>query len=85
MTVEEMLQRITSYEIAEWQAYERHVGKLGPDYEREMLREIHYMLQIVRATIQAANTEKKDAHKIQEPVRVPGPNEFSKMPEEEEE
>lgn len=41
-----MMASMTAREYKEWEAYERAVGPLDQSYEREMLCEIHEVLQI---------------------------------------
>lgn len=45
MTVDEMLERITSPELTEWEAYERAYGPLGSVYSENKLAELHELMQ----------------------------------------
>jgi hypothetical protein len=46
MTVDEMLNRISSYELTQWDAYERATGPLGGRYSDETLAAIQEQLQL---------------------------------------
>lgn len=47
MTVDEMLERISSYELSEWEAYERAFGPLGDAYSQNKLADLHELMQAV--------------------------------------
>lgn len=44
--VDRMMASMTAREYKEWEAYERAVGPLDSSYEREILCEIHELLQV---------------------------------------
>lgn len=47
MTCDEMLSRISSHELSEWEAYERAHGPLGDAYAHYKLAELHELLQAI--------------------------------------
>lgn len=49
---------------------------MGPAYERAMLREIHFMLQVINYTLGAVNTDKGKENPIPEPQYLPKPTDF---------
>lgn len=51
MTVRELLDRIDSRELAEWDAFERAYGPLGNSYEHEALASIQEELQKIQYII----------------------------------
>lgn len=81
-----MLARISSLELSEWEAYERHAGPLGGAWEAEALAGIHEKLQQIARIQGAAHfTDKK--HKknpVPEPKHYPRPFEIFETPELEE-
>lgn len=46
MTVDDLLTRMSSRELTEWQAYERHAGPIGPAWFGEVIAAIHEQLQM---------------------------------------
>lgn len=48
MTVEELLSKISSYELSEWMAFERVNGPLGQQYSDDMLANVHEQLQAIQ-------------------------------------
>lgn len=48
MTFDELLTKISSYELTQWIAFERVNGPLGPQYSNDMLANIHEQLQAVQ-------------------------------------
>lgn len=83
MPVGELLRRITAKELTEWQAYEREFGMLGTQWDREVLREIHYVLQCGNYQFAASNTDKGKKPGYPEPKHLPAANEFLKPQDEE--
>lgn len=71
-TVEELLKRISSREIAEWEAYEAVAGPLGHEYSDEMLASIHEQLQTLNR-LTGANFEDNP---MPEPTKVPRPEDL---------
>lgn len=53
MTVDEMLERIPSYELTEWEAYERAFGPLGSVYSENKLADMHELLQAILLSFSA--------------------------------
>lgn len=82
MTVEEMLHRMSSRELSEWKAYEHKNGLLGPRWEQEMLREIHYQQQVALHTMVGMKIKSGATNPVPDPERLPAPNEFVKPPDE---
>ncbi|MFE0101151.1 hypothetical protein [Streptomyces sp. NPDC059009] len=78
MTVRELLERIDSRELAEWQAYEQLTGPLDDAYLAEALASLHEQMQTQNRMIGAAHfTDKK--HKknpAPEPKHFPRPHEL---------
>lgn len=70
MTVRELLRRIDSREITEWEAYERAHGPLGNMYSNEALASIHEQLQIANAL---KGAEFGDENPIPDPEKYPRP------------
>lgn len=83
MPVGELLQRTTSRELTEWAAYEKEQGALGPTYERELLRQIHYQQQMFLFQWGASKVEQGKQSPFPEPILLPGPTEFDEEEEEE--
>lgn len=48
MTVNELLTRVSSYELTQWMAFERVNGPLGRQYSEDMLANIHEQLQAIQ-------------------------------------
>ncbi|MGW6790063.1 hypothetical protein [Streptomyces chartreusis] len=79
MPVSEVLDRHTSREIAEWQAYERYAGPIDRGYDREVLAAIHEQLQMMNRLIGAAHftdPKKNKENPVPEPERYPRPHEM---------
>lgn len=72
MTASELSDRISSYELTEWQAFERAYGPLGSGYSDDMLAAIHEKLQellyLTGGLWSSDNT-------VNAPQRVPRPHE----------
>ena len=45
MTVDEVLAKHTSLQLREWMAYEVKAGPLGQRWDRDMIAELHYLMQ----------------------------------------
>lgn len=84
MPVGEMLRRTSSKELTEWQAYEKEYGILGPSYDREMLRLIHFQQQQFLFQWGASKVEQGKQPPFPEPKLVPGPADFEYEDEDEE-
>jgi hypothetical protein len=76
----EVLARITSDELAEWIAFERVHGPIDSTYERLLLNEIHYQIQLTNHLLGAAHftDEDTDENPIDEPERMPLPWQWHK-------
>jgi len=72
-----MLDRISSLELAEWRAYERHAGPLGNGYGDETLAALHEQLQRANHLLGAAHfTDKKHRkNPVPKPEKYPRPSE----------
>jgi hypothetical protein len=70
MTVAELLDRMTSREISEWQAYEQATGPLGHAYMEEALASIHEQLQMLNR-LTGAQFEDNPAPNVQQWPRPP--------------
>jgi hypothetical protein len=79
-TVEELLSRISSYELAEWEAYERANGPLGNDYMNEALASLHEAIQLNTFVIGMGYG---DENPVEKPIKYPRPTEVFKPPPEE--
>lgn len=53
-----MMASMTAREYKEWEAYERAVGPLDSQYDREMLAELHELLQVNNILTGASLTKK---------------------------
>lgn len=53
MTVAEMLERISAYELTEWEAYERVYGPLDDVYAQNKLADLHELLQAILLSLSA--------------------------------
>ncbi|MFH8405579.1 hypothetical protein ACH4FX_12500 [Streptomyces sp. NPDC018019] len=87
MTVAELLARTDARELAEWAAYERYAGPLGPAYRDEALAAIHEQLQRLNRIQGAAHfTDKKHRkNPAPEPKPYPRPREVFRREEDDEE
>lgn len=80
MPVTELLSRTTSYELAEWQAFERAYGPLGREYISDALASIHEQLQILNRM----TGEQFEDNPAAEPSKWPRPNDIFKPVKEDE-
>ena len=71
-SVRELLERFDSLEIAEWRAFERALGPIGPQYSEGALAHIHEVLQGILYMLGAQAGEDNPAPK---PQHFPRPNE----------
>lgn len=82
MTVDDLLNNVSSQELAEWEAYERALGPVGRQYDQDMLARIHEQLQMLTYVVGATNSE-KDKNPVPEPQQVPRPADvFKRLTEE---
>lgn len=75
-TPREVLDRISSEDLAEWVAFEHAHGPVDSTYERVMLNEIHVQLQTLNYLFGAANFTNEEEgieNPISEPKRIPLP------------
>lgn len=71
MSVRQLLASHTSYELAEWEAYDR-TYRFGEDRLFEVLADIHEQLQLTNHMLGAAHfTEEDGENPVPEPVRYP--------------
>lgn len=79
-TPREVRERVTSTDLAEWIAFESVHGPIDNSFERIMLREIHYQIQILNYLTGANFTNEDEGieNPIEEPVRYPLPWEIDK-------
>jgi hypothetical protein len=56
--IDRMMASMTAREYKEWEAYERATGPLDSMYEREMLAELHELIQVNNLLTGAAITKK---------------------------
>lgn len=75
-SVRELLDTVSSEELAELRAYEYINGPIGPQYVQETLAALHEQLQRVVSTIIAVNT--KDEDDIPNVASYPRPYEIYK-------
>jgi hypothetical protein len=75
MTKSEMLERISSYELTEWAAYEMKNGPLGSQWRDDMTASIHELLQANNYLTGASGGKKNPVPK---PKAVPRPWELNK-------
>lgn len=80
MTVEEMLARISSQELAEWRAYEKAFGPVGHQYSDRMLGQLHELGQINNRMIGMQYS----TNPAPVPTPAPRPTDFFATPEEDE-
>lgn len=73
MTVAEMLDRISSHELTEWQAYEMKNGPLGGGYADHMLAAVVEGLQQVAYV----TGMKYKTNPVPKPKKVPRPSELA--------
>ena len=83
MTVEEMLSRISSAEIAQWQAYEKAFGPIGHQYSDDLLASIHEQLQVIAKLSGAALVSDSNDNPVPNPRHTPRPPELFRPPEDE--
>lgn len=76
-----MLERTSSYELSEWQAYEKANGPLGPQYVQATMASMHRQLMTI-AWLLGAQFEENPAP---EPFDWPMPSEIFLPPEESDE
>jgi hypothetical protein len=79
-TPREVLDRISSEDLAEWVAFETAHGPIDSTYERILLNEIHYQLQTLNYMFGAANfTDEEEGieNPIPEPSKMPFPWEMT--------
>lgn len=78
--MEELLERITSRELTEWEAYERFAGPIGSGWQDEVMAGIHEQLQRLNRIQGAAHfTDKKHRkNPVPEPKDYPRPYEIYK-------
>lgn len=77
----EVRERTSSLDLAEWIAFETVHGPIDSTFERIILREIHYQLQVLNYLTGAAhftNEEEGVENPIDEPSRFPLPWEPTK-------
>lgn len=70
MTVRELLARIDSQEITEWEAYEKANGPLGNMYSNEALAAIHEQLQMANSL---KGAEFGEDNPVPDPEKYPRP------------
>ena len=75
-TVRELLARLDSHELAEWQAFEHYHGPIDDTWRDTVLGEILFEIKLSNAYFVAANSEDPD---VDEPKRVPLPWEVDKV------
>lgn len=79
-SVDELLETVSSRDLAELRAYERLNGPIGPQYIQESLACMHEQLQRIVAAVYAVNV--KDEDDIPEVVAYPRPPEIFNPSEE---
>lgn len=75
-SVREMLETVSSEELAELRAYEYINGPIGPQYVQETMAALHEQLQRIVSTLIAVNT--KDEDDIPDVMTYPRPYEIYK-------
>lgn len=72
---------MTSYELTEWMAYERHAGPLGAQWANEAIASLHEQLQFLNyMTGQAHFTDKNDRKgPAPKPSHYPRPSEIASL------
>lgn len=83
MTVDELLDRHTAKQLAEWAAYEIATGPLDSRWRDDVLASIQEQLQSLQTILGAAHftSEEKPDNPIPLPIPVPRPWELSNPPE----
>lgn len=78
------LERISSLELAEWEAYERYAGPLDSAYLAEALASLHELIQTLNRMTGAAHFTDRQHKKnpAPEPKRFPRPHELHSSDEE---
>lgn len=72
MSVRDLLASMDSMELAEWQAFERALGPIGPEYNQGTLAAIHEQLQAIAWLVGAQFEE----NPVSEPRSWPRPAEL---------
>lgn len=84
MSVEELLTTHTSYQLAEWRAYDRVNGLVDPQLF-ELLAGIHEQTQLTNHILGAAHlTGEDEENPIPQPTRFPRPGERPSVEDDEE-
>lgn len=71
--IDRMMASMTAREYKEWEAYERATGSLDSEYEREMLAQLHELVQVNNHLTGASVTkkgQKNPAGKFQKAIRA---------------
>jgi hypothetical protein len=86
MTVAGLLAAVSSRELSEWEAYERHAGPLDTVWQDEVMAGIHEQLQQLNRLQGAAHfTDKKHTkNPAPEPKHYPRPRELYERDEDQE-
>jgi hypothetical protein len=79
--VDRMMASMTAREYKEWEAYERAVGSLDAGYEREILAEIHELLQFGNLLTGASMTKRGKKNPAGKFRRVARPDEMYDPPD----
>lgn len=81
-SVEELLVTVSSHELAEWMAYERVTGPIGPDWRDNAMAAIHDQLSLLCNLTGAAHWG--DDNPVKDIAKIPRPSEVTGEDEEEE-
>ena len=66
--MKELLATHTSLEIREYMAYEQFAGPIGPEYQRDMVQELHYLAQWNNYLLGAWVTKEGEKNPVPEPI-----------------
>jgi hypothetical protein len=80
MTVQEMLTKVSSYELSQWMAFEKINGPLGAQYSDDMLASIHEQLQAIQFILGRMSAGKESP--VPPPHRLRRPHEVMRTPPE---
>ena len=73
MTVDQLMSRVSSFELTQWRAFEKVNGPLGRQYSDDMLANIHEQLQAIQFIL--GRMSAGDESPVPQPHRMPRPHE----------
>ncbi len=75
-----MLEKVSSYELAEWMAFEKVNGPLGSQYSDDMMANVHEQLQAIQFILGRMSAGKESP--VPPPHRLRRPHEVMREPAE---